>query len=352
MSMQERRVGVKYTLQMPVPEHRRFALWAIASLAFLSAVQSLRADDGAASIAAGGIVMVREPRITMQKEVLRISSSKVQVAYEFRNDTDKDITTEVAFPVPAYSLDWDERSIRYQGFEDFQLTVEGKKTHFDVETKAKLKGRDVSAVLKKYGIDLASFGHFDEESHFAKDVRRLSTIQRTALIHAGFLYPEADQDEAMWSVEKKYYWQQTFPAHAVVHISHQYTPVLGNTNSVRYGFESSADPASRQEDESVCIDPKLRKTLMGYLSASQENSVPLSYVDFILTTANTWKTPIEDFTLIVERPHAKGASQNFVSFCWDGPIKKVDEDHFSAHIDNLIPKKELRIGFIAVYTTR
>ncbi len=42
----------------------------------------------------------------MQKEVLRISESKVQVDYEFRNDTASDITTEVAFPVPAYSLDW------------------------------------------------------------------------------------------------------------------------------------------------------------------------------------------------------------------------------------------------------
>jgi len=37
------------------------------------------ADDGAASIAAGGIVMTREPRITMAKEVLFISTDKVKV---------------------------------------------------------------------------------------------------------------------------------------------------------------------------------------------------------------------------------------------------------------------------------
>jgi len=301
----------------------------------------LRADDGAASIAAGGIIMVREPRITMQKEVLRISDSKVQVDYEFRNDTDKDITTEVAFPVPSYSFDWAHYSIWQQGFEDFQLTVEGKKAHFEIEAKATLKGHDVSAVLKRYGIDIASLGHFNDDTHIAPDVRRLSPVQRTSLVHAGLLNPE--DDEAQWTVEKKYYWQQTFPAHAIVRISHQYTPILGGTNSV---------PASREEDESVCIDPKLRKTLTGYLAASDQNSVPLSYVDFILTTANTWKTPIEDFTLIVERPHLKGATQNFVSFCWDGSIVKLDADHFSAHIDNLIPKKELRIGFITVYTAK
>ena len=44
------------------------------------------ADDGAASIAEGGIViMKRETRITMAKEVLQISNSKVIVDYEFRS---------------------------------------------------------------------------------------------------------------------------------------------------------------------------------------------------------------------------------------------------------------------------
>jgi hypothetical protein len=47
----------------------------VASLASSTAL----ADDGAASIAAGGIVMTREPRITMAKEVLFISTDKVKV---------------------------------------------------------------------------------------------------------------------------------------------------------------------------------------------------------------------------------------------------------------------------------
>ena len=352
MSMQERHGCVNYTSPMLCTHSRRNTAGFCAMLIFPLLAHSLSADDGAASIAAGGIVMVREPRITMQKEVLRISANKVQVDYEFGNDTDKDTTTEVAFPVPAYSLDWDRHSIRERGFEDFELKVGGTKIMFSMEVKAKLKGRDISSVLRKYQIDIATFGHFNDDTHFASDIRRLSAVQRAGLIHAGLLSAEEDQDEANWTVEKKYYWQQTFPAHSVIHISHQYTPVLGGTNSVRYGLESSADPASREEDESVCIDPKLRQTLMGYLTASEENSVPLSYVDFILTTANTWKTPIEDFTLIVERPHAKGAAQNFVSFCWDGPITRLDDNHFSAHIENFIPKKELRIGFITVYTAK
>jgi len=59
-------------------------------------------DDSAASIAPGGLVARRERRIVMAKKVLRISPEKVVVDYDFRNDTDQDVTTEVAFPIPPY----------------------------------------------------------------------------------------------------------------------------------------------------------------------------------------------------------------------------------------------------------
>jgi hypothetical protein len=57
--------------------------------------------------------------------------------------------------------------------------------------------------------------------------------------------------------------------------------------------------------------------------------------------------PIEDFTLIVERLHEKD-SFTYVSFCWDGPVTKIDADHFIAHATDFVPKTELRIGFIKV----
>jgi hypothetical protein len=320
----------------------------MALLLFTSALlcSDIFADDGAASIAAGGIVMTREPRITMHKELLRIGTEKVSVDYEFRNDSDINIKTEVAFPIPAYSLDGDYAPIKLMGFDDFQLTVEGAPTHFDIETKAKLKGRDVTSTLRRYGIDIASFGHLSEQTHHAADIRRLSAGDRAALGRSGLIDSTSDWDDGAWSVEKRYYWKQTFPAHAIIHISHRYTPVLGSTNSVGYGLRPTKnDQDAVKEIDSLCIDPGLRKTLTGYVE-KPDSLVPFSYVDFILTTANTWKMPIEDFTLIVERPHLKDARQSFVSFCWDGPVTRIDANHFSAHVDNLVPTKELRIGFI------
>jgi hypothetical protein len=322
----------------------------VLALAAALACNSVLADDGAASIAAGGIVMKRESRITMAKEVLSISESKVVVDYDFRNDTDRDITTEVAFPIPAYSFDPNGALPQAAGFDDFKLWVDGKLANFDTQVRALLGNQNVTGLLKDSRIDVGSFGHYRWQRNGGPvfpDVSRLNRQERARLTALKLI--DKDDQTPLWSVEKRYYWSQTFPAHATTHIRHQYTPVLGSTNSVSYGLlQAKEDPDSAKELASLCIDPALRRTLTAYVM-DEHNIVPYSYVDFILTTANTWKTPIEDFTLIVDRPHLKDAQQNFVSFCWNGRVVKTDDDHFTAHRTNLIPTNELRIGFITVY---
>jgi len=99
-------LSMKFTMSLRV---------ATCALAWLLAVSSARPDDGAASIRAGGLVLKREARITMAKEVLRIGWNSVAVDYEFRNDTDEDVTTEVAFPIPPYKSDWAEKDVSVQG---------------------------------------------------------------------------------------------------------------------------------------------------------------------------------------------------------------------------------------------
>ena len=72
------------------------------------------------------------------------------------------------------------------------------------------------------------------------------------------------------------------------------------------------------------------------------------WVDFILTSANTWKQPIEDFTLIVERGALyTGEDKTLVSFCspQHAEVKKLNAREFQMHVTNLIPTSELRIGF-------
>jgi hypothetical protein len=62
---------------------RKIAGAVLAAVLLQSAQLYAFADDGAASIAAGGLVFTRETRIVMAKEVLTISEKKIVVDYEF-----------------------------------------------------------------------------------------------------------------------------------------------------------------------------------------------------------------------------------------------------------------------------
>jgi hypothetical protein len=313
----------------------------------------LHADDGAASIAAGGIILMkRESRIIMANEVLQISPTKVTVDYDFRNDSDNDIATEIAFPIPAYKFGDSEEIFGDPGFDDFKLIVDGKPTRYSAEIRAFVGKRDITALLTREHIDIPSFAHWDTKTHdFAspgKDFQNTSPVSKHRLIASGAF---GQDGTANWRVAKKYHWTQTFPAHQIVHIQHSYSPVLGNSNTI-------GDPAIYQGKDAVpeyaesCPSPALRNTLSATWNKSDRKDISplsISYVNFILTTANTWKTPIEDFTLIVQRPH-ETKYKTYVSFCWGGSITKPDADHFVAHVKGLLPTKELMIGYIDVHS--
>jgi hypothetical protein len=178
------------------------------------------------------------------------------------------------------------------------------------------------------------------------DIATLTAPQRKQLEELGLISPK--DGFALWQGRKKYHWQQTFLARKTLHIRHEYTPVLGGSNGFRDGMGHSPEKFAADELKTFCMDDQLRTKLESLV----DRDGGYDYVDFILTTANTWKTPIEDFTLLVERPRSKNnrglAGTTYVTFCWDGPVTKIDADHFSARTGNLVPSKELRIGFFSV----
>jgi hypothetical protein len=98
------------------------------------------------------------------------------------------------------------------------------------------------------------------------------------------------------------------------------------------------------------VDESLRQQLINMPPGLDNGTYRrIFYVDFILTTANTWKQPINDFTLLVNRPVKTEVygDANMISFCWAGPVTKVSANQFKATATDLIPKSELRIGFFA-----
>ena len=359
------------------------AVLAVAAPAFVLA------DDGAASIAAGGLVPRRETRIVMAKEVLKISTKKVEVDYDFRNDSDQDVSTEVAFPVPPYSTGFPQRDPSDESFADFRLWVDGKPVRYEMEAKAFLKGKDVTERLRSLQIDIPTLGHFvdnDQLQAVTQDFVKLPKAAQKQLIHDGLFEDQGDGSGTMtfafWKAVVQFHWTQTFPAHSTVHIRHEYAPVVGDDPLSLLLVASTLDPAKVQKQgmlndnikhqlkegllTNFCTEPTFLRTIQRDLLAAYPPTRPddlaetggiefrYEWVDFILTTANTWQQPIEDFTLIVERPQPDSSWRNLVSFCSpkNGKVEKLDADHFQVHLTNFIPTAELHIGFFEVPTAR
>jgi len=104
--------------------------------------------------------------------------------------------------------------------------------------------------------------------------------------------------------------------------------------------------------DGFCVDSTLVNGMLRapIVSPGGDSTLYPRWVDFILTSANTWKTPIEDFTLILERPQARANQagpgwHSVLSFCSPGKVEKIDADHFQVHVTNLVPSAELHIGY-------
>ena len=358
----------------------RCGAFAAAAILLSGALPVALANDSAASIGVGGIQLRHEANISMEKEVLTISEAKVTVEYEFLNGSDQDIQTDVAFPIPAYGNGFVDPAGR-KDFNDFHLWIEGKQLKYSTDVRADLNGKDYTDVLNKLGIDIATLGHYGDnpKAEPKGQINTLKPAEQEQLLKLG-LISGADGPrpwEPLWKVLKTYYWTQTFPAHKILHVRHEYTPAIGLDEMQ----PDTLDPAVRKERlsalkakaptgtfkgkslavltdlynniDSVCVDPSSQKTIVDEAAKKYkpiEDSVTMVWVDYILTTANSWKTPIKDFTLIVSSRAAQflGRVPQYVAFCSDGPIQKLDANRFQVHQTNFVPKKELRMAFFSL----
>lgn len=290
------------------------------------------ADMGEIGSGMGGIEFQKESRISMEKERLTISRWKVKVEYEFRNDTDTDVTVGVAFPVPdalcnvGYSLG---KKTVFNSSVSFRVWADGKELKYSTDVRALDKDgrKDYTSLVRKLGADI--------EGCSIPGI--LSEEDRQKLLFLGLMYRSEGYSQIGWTVREKYVWTQTFPAHKTVSVKHEYAPFSG-----WYEFDFVVDkeePYPVELTKDVCLGSKLLDRLGGQIPRTPYSR--LVYVDYILKTANYWKSPIKDFELIVERPPG-----DYVTFCWDGPVERVDKLHFRAIAHDFAPKRDLKIGFV------
>ena len=329
--------------------------FSLATMLLLHPCSMLLGNDGAAEIALGGIRLKQERRVALVKERLFISKKKVRVEYEFVNESDSEVATEIAFPIPDYHLDLGNG---WSPIEDFKVWVNGVDYPYQTEARALVGGKEVTSLLNETGVHIASFGDFKEGSYTSNtpSQSQMDSLPKQALdrLTASGALEWADPINKFlpdWTVKKTYHWTQKFPPKAVVRIAHEYTPIWGHSAALT--LETIRKPLKGWHNESAnpgCPDAGFVKSFMRTVTAdhkrnpdglyANQDSLPALWVSYILTTANTWKTPIRDFELLVERSPGE-----LVTFCWDGPIERLGADTFRARVKDFIPSKELTVYF-------
>ena len=284
----------------------------------------------------GGIRFRKESRISMEKERLTISKSRVTAEYQFLNNTDKDITIGLAFPIPdavCNALHSLPKETIFDNSLSFHVWSDGRKLRYSTEVRALDKDghREYTSLLRKLDADIAS----------CSIPATLSQEDREKLVASGLAYHDSDQTIVpFWTVREKYYWTQTFPAHKTVFLKNQYKPFtgwvgleLGEPLAREATLEGSSD-----DRRDSCFGPRLLKKLTEL--AGNSGYIKFSFVDYILKSANYWSGPIKDFELIVEKPPGV-----YVSFCWEGPVERLDKSHFRGTAHDFTPKRDLEVSF-------
>lgn len=308
------------------------------------------ANDTLAEITPQGLQLKTEENISIEKEYLYISLKRIEVSYVFKNHSDKDITSEVAFPVPPYwalSVKNDNYSHYPVNFGDFIVEVDGKQIDYKKEVRAVVNGKDNTDILKSLDISIENFGRFDfSKPHAENDISKLSKSDKKRLRDLGILVAENKVVEPNWTVSIKYHWTQKFPANSVVNIKHSYTPYPGSFYVPSLNDLKLLDnylPDNFVKDG--CLDQRTKRAIEKKILRKVNQPDKLIYfqfVSYILTTANNWKKPIKNFHLILEKPE-----DSIMSLCFDHKLKKINLTRFEANIENFIPSRDLKIYYIS-----
>lgn len=317
------------------------------------------ANDGFMGLPAGGLTLQQSADIAMLEEDLYLAMDEVRVAYRFRNESPAPVTALVGFPMPGLpvSVNFDSETgydldeVRDLRLLDFETRVEGAVVKSSPTVRAFVFARDtdwsrqdrfrfanatdVTSELTSAGMPLT----FDAAA-IRTAWARLPAARKADWIRRGLFAREMGADTPQWFLSTVFVRQQVFPPGRIVNVQHRYKPYPS-------GFVMSPDHFKYAPEliNDNCIDPPTRRAIE---QALQRGSGGIGMVlDYILTTANTWKGPIRRFRLTVN----KGNSANLVSFCASG-VRKTGPTTFTVEATDYRPERDLSVLVVKPNTNR
>lgn len=324
------------------------------------------ANDGFGGLSAIGLQFAKTEKVRMVREDLFLSPERVEVRYLFHNDGPQPVQGEIIFPLPPISLSGlgnadfalDGRQLASDNPVNFTLHIDGKAQPVQVERiavieppyeegrKASLNydspGKDVTALLKEHAIPL-SLAHEQVTAHLSRLPQ--TTLKRLQELQLVEVY-EGEPPLPLWSIILRYHWPQSFAAGQDLRIEHSYNPAPPGGIFVWPADQKEIDPYQQQLIRDYCIDESTRRGLVKRLHAPGKGDMAGTgmavFLDYVLTTANTWKGPIGTFHLTID----KGKPDNILSLCIDG-LRKTGPTRFEMEQSNFTPHRDLRLMIVS-----
>ncbi|MCG7508104.1 DUF4424 domain-containing protein [Mesorhizobium retamae] len=312
----------------------------------LAAVPAL-ANDSTAELGAGGLILSRNDAVSMDSEDLFISPDKVTVDYVFRNTSDKDVNTIVAFPLPEIEASpYEMPSIPEEGSENFlgfEVTVDGVAVKPELEQKAFAVGVDVSEELKAQSVPLYPYG----KTALAALAKLPQQVADDWLARGIIVLDQYDDGSGWksvrspyWQLRSTFWWRAAFPAGKPVHVSHRYKPSVGATAGLTFfndgKFQGEYDNYKRRYCLDDALEAAVRKAQKANTGSTQLYESRIAY---ILTTGGNWATgSIGRFKLTVDKLDAR----SLVSFCGTG-VKKTGPTTFEMTAEDFVPERDIDI---------
>lgn len=287
-----------------------------------------RADDSMAALGAGGIELLQSEHIVMEEQDLFLARDRVRTRFVFRNESDTDIKTLVAFVMPDMEPEAFAKRADTPLLEQLGFTVEadGRKVIPKADIRAIMAGEDVTDILASIGIAAGAGGMHMEA---------FTPAQRDRLRKEGLLLESRGRDDlGGWSTRLRLYWEQVFPARGQVEIYHEYTPFLGS--EIIFPETIARVPYFT---ESFCMTEAQKEKAVALLQTADGRAYDL---DYTLSTGANWKGPVERLAITIE----KKTADDVIATCLPG-LKPQKQGAYGVSHTNVKPAEDIRVLFIS-----
>lgn len=313
----------------------------LAACAALWLAPEAGANDSSAELAAGGIRLVPNWDIRMEREDLYLSPREVRVRYVFRNTTEEPIRLLVAFPLPDVDMNElfdapiDIPDAEADNFVDFRVSVNGVPVEPSIEQRAIAQGIDRSDMLRGLGIPLNPFAQATYDALESVDAATRADLVRLGIAHS---YEPHDPLAPFWTLRTVFHWDQEFAPGAETIVEHSYRPVVGQGFFGTFVFDNDYSGHVHR----YCIDRATEAGIRKRLSETGADYLIEHRLGYILTTARNWQGPIGTFRLVIDKTDPSW----LVSLCIEG-LKKTGPTQFEFVATDFIPEEDLEVLFLA-----